>query len=311
MRLRPAEDTDAEAVTAILREVDDARVLSASGWVHGRHGAPAAQQFLHLVAADGDQIVGFGAAGLDTWTTAAAGWCNVAVTATRRCEGIGSALLEALLEHLRDIGAAKATSFIRFSEEGERWASARGWSRVLTGPLIAVDPRTVPHVPLPEGYRAGSMLDAGPEAVYGAVVDAARDEPRPDPIENMPYDEFVSDWNQPDIDLEASTVAYADDLVVAFTEIRIAGDRAQHGFTGTRREYRGNGLASAVKAAALSAAAARGVTRVTTSNAEQNAAMRAVNRKLGFTQIGEHVILGRELSGGEGSTHGSTPGLTP
>ena len=314
MRLRPAADTDADAVTAILREVDDARVLSAAAWLHDRQTASPDRQVLQLVAVDGDQITGFGAAGIDTWTSApGAGWCNVAVTAARRREGIGSMLLDALLHHLDHADATKATSFMRFSEEGERWASARGWSRVLRGPLIAVDPRTVPRVPLPEGFRFGSMLDAGPEAVYDAVVDAARDEPRPDPIENMPYDEFVSDWDQPDIDLEASTVAYADDQVVAFTEIRIAGDRAQHGFTGTRRDNRGQGLATAVKAVALNAAAARGVTRVTTSNAEQNAAMRAVNRKLGFTQIGEHVIVGRDLGSppdGEGSTHGSNPGLT-
>jgi RimJ/RimL family protein N-acetyltransferase len=37
------------------------------------------------------------------------------------------------------------------------------------------------------------------------------------------------------------------------------------------------------------------VTRVTTSNAEENAAMRAISRKLGFEQIGEHVIFGRDL----------------
>lgn len=296
MRIRPAADADAGAVAAILREVDDARVLSAAAWLHNRRTASPDRNVLQVVAVDGDQITGVGAAGIDTWTsTPGAGWCNVAVTTARRRAGVGSMLLDALLDHLDRAGATKATSFMRFSEEGERWASVRGWARVLSGPLIAVDPRTVPRLPLPAGFRFGSMLDAGPEAVYGAVVDAARDEPRPDPIENMPYDEFLSDWNQPDIDLEASTVASANDQVVAFTEVRVAGDRAQHGFTGTRRAYRGRGLASAVKAAALNAAAARGVTRVTTSNAEQNAAMRAVNRKLGFAPIGEHIIVAREL----------------
>jgi GNAT superfamily N-acetyltransferase/L-amino acid N-acyltransferase YncA len=297
MRLRPAEDTDAEAVAAILREVDDARILSAGAWLHIRRTASAQQRVLQLVAVDGDEVAGIGAAGLDTWTSApGAAWCNVSVTGSRRREGIGGALLDALLRHLREVEATRATSFIRFSEEGERWALARGWTRVLSGPLIAVDPRTVPHAPVPEGFRLGSMLQAGPEAVYGAVVEAARDEPRPDPIDNMPYDEFLRDWEQPDIDLESSTVAWVNDSVVAFSELRIAGERGQHGFTGTRRQYRGLGLASAVKAAALSAAAARGVTRVTTSNAEENAPMRAVNAKLGFTPIGEHVILGRELS---------------
>jgi RimJ/RimL family protein N-acetyltransferase len=50
-----------------------------------------------------------------------------------------------------------------------------------------------------------------------------------------------------------------------------------------------------VKRCALRAAAARGVTRITTSNAEENAAMRAINERLGFQRIGEHVILGRDV----------------
>ena len=296
MEIRPARDDDAEAATAILREVDDARVLSAAAWLHERRTASEREHRLQVVAVAGDAVVGLAAGALDTWTTASdKGWCNVAVTASHRGRGIGSALLDAALAHLDRIGATRATSFTRFSEEGERWAVARGWSRVLSGPLIAVDPRTVSEPSIPAGIRLGSMRDAQLEAVYDAVLEAARDEPRPEPIDTIPYDEFVTEWDQPDVDLDASTVAYDGDRVVAFTELRIVGDRGQHGFTGTRRDYRGRGLATVVKGVALRAAAARGVTRVTTSNAEENAAMRAVNRKLGFTPIGEHVILAREL----------------
>jgi RimJ/RimL family protein N-acetyltransferase len=83
--------------------------------------------------------------------------------------------------------------------------------------------------------------------------------------------------------------------VRGFTFLNAAGDRAQHGFTGTLREHRGRGLATAAKRRALQTAAVRGVTRVTTSNAEENAAMRTINRNLGFEPIGEHVIFGRDL----------------
>ena len=171
MEIRPARDTDAEAAAAILREVDDARILSAAAWLHIRRTAQPRQRILQLIATDGNAIVGVGAAGLDTWTSApGAAWCNVSVTADRRREGVGGALLAALLQHLAGVDAIKATSFIRFSEEGERWASRRGWSRLLTGPLIAVDPRTVSPLALPDGFRFGSMREAGPEAVFEAAA---------------------------------------------------------------------------------------------------------------------------------------------
>lgn len=296
VQIRAAEDADAEAIAALLREVDDARVLSAAAWLHTRRTASPRQRAIRLVAVDDGAVVATGHCGLDTWTSAAgAAWCNVAVTGRRRREGIGSAVLDALLQHLEEIEATKATSFMRFSEEGERWAAARGWSRVISAPLIAVDPRTIPAFPVPEGFSCAPMREAGPEAVYDAVVDAARDEPGPNPVDSVPYDEFLADWNEPDVDLESSCAVRDGDRVVALSEVRVAGDRAQHGFTGTRRDSRGRGLATAAKCFALRAAAARGVTRVTTSNAEENAAMRAVNRKLGFVPIGEHLILGREF----------------
>src|SRR5205814_5833867 len=98
------------------------------------------------------------------------------------------------------------------------------------------------------------------------------------------------------LDLESSTAVIDErGSVVAFTFLSVVGERAQHGFTGTVREHRGRGLATAAKRLALSKAAERGVTRVTTSNAEENAAMRAINRKLGFEPIGEHVIFGRDF----------------
>jgi RimJ/RimL family protein N-acetyltransferase len=154
----------------------------------------------------------------------------------------------------------------------------------------------VPESSLPSGYRCVPMTQVTPEAVHEAVKAAALDEPTPIQHDDIRFDDFLRDWNEPDADLEASTAVLDEDgSVVAFTFLNVVGERAQHGFTGTVREHRGRGLATAAKRRALSQAAARGVTRVTTSNAEENAAMRAINRNLGFRWIGEHVIFGRDL----------------
>jgi RimJ/RimL family protein N-acetyltransferase/N-acetylglutamate synthase-like GNAT family acetyltransferase len=296
MEIRPAEERDAPAVAAILRSADDARVVSAAGWLHGRTSAPERARLLQLVGEEGGEVIAAGAAGLNTMTsTPGAAWAFLTVTPAERRRGHGTALAEPLLAHLRSVDARKVTSFFRFTEEGERWANARGWTRALTGPLIAVDPRTVPEPSTPAGFRCVPMSSVDARAVFDAVREAALDEPSAVPNDDLRFDDFRREWEDPDIDLDASTVVLDGDRVVAFTFLHVVGDRGQHGFTGTLREYRGRGLATAAKRCALRAAAARGVTRVTTSNAESNAAMRAINRRLGFEPIGEHVILALEL----------------
>jgi predicted N-acetyltransferase YhbS len=279
--IREATDDDVEAVTALYQAADDARVMSVDGIRHMRRTRPERARTLELVAEADGAVVGLGIAGLNTWTTTeGASWAFVTVAAGHRRRGIGNELGARLLDHLRENGATKATSFFRWTEEGERWAVAQGWSRLVTGPLIALDPRGVPEPSLPPGYRCVSLAELGPEDVFEAVAAAALDEPTPIPNDNFDLEEFVREWDEP---------------VVAFSFLQVSGERAQHGFTGTVAEHRGRGLATAAKRRALRKAAERGVTRVTTSNAEENAAMRAINRRLGFEPIGEHVIYGRDL----------------
>jgi hypothetical protein len=153
-----------------------------------------------------------------------------------------------VLDHLREAGATKATSFFRWTEEGERWAAARGWSRLLGGPLIALDPRLVPEPSLPAGYRCVPMSEIAPEAAFEAVREAALDEPTPVPHDAFDFDDFLREWNEPDADHESSTaVLDGDGGVVAFSFLVSSGSRAAHGFTGTVRAHRGRALATAAK----------------------------------------------------------------
>jgi RimJ/RimL family protein N-acetyltransferase len=295
--IRFSEDGDLDAVASLLQAADDSRVVSPAGLLHFRTTRLERARIVELVGEVDGAVVAVGVAGLNTETTTeGAAWAFVTVDVEARRLGIGDLIGAKLLEHLRGVRATNATSFFRFTEEGARWAIGRGWSRRLSGPLIALDPRSVPEPSLSPGFRCVAMSSVQPEAVYGAVTVAALDEPTPVPNDDIRFDEFLRGWNDPDLDLDASAVVLAEDgRVAAFAFIRIVGDRAQHGFTGTQPEYRSRGLATAATRSALRAAAARGVTRVTTSNAEENVAMRAINRRLGFEPIGEHVIFGRDL----------------
>jgi RimJ/RimL family protein N-acetyltransferase len=295
--VREVDDADLDAVVALHLSADDARVLSVEGLRRRRKTRPERARMIDLVAELDGVVVGTGVGGLEIdTTTEGAGWAFVTVDVDLRRQGIGDALGAKLLAHLRAVGATSATSLIRWTVEGERWALARGWSRRLSGPVIALDPRAVPEPSVPPGFRCAPMSDVAAEAAFEAVKEAALDEPNPVPHDAIPFDDFLRDWEDPDTDFDASTaVLDQTGSVAAFAFINIVGTRAQHGFTGTVREHRGRGLATAAKRRTLRAAAARGVTRVTTSNAEQNAAMRAINRRLGFEPIGEVVILGRDL----------------
>jgi RimJ/RimL family protein N-acetyltransferase/N-acetylglutamate synthase-like GNAT family acetyltransferase len=297
MLIREATDTDAPAIARLLLEADDSRVLSPAGVLHMRRSRPERMRMLDLVVEIDGAVVATGASGLNISTTEkGSAWASVTVDSRSRKQGIGAALGAKLLEHLSELEATKATSFFRWSEAGERWATSQGWSMLLRGPLIAVDPRVVPEPEVPDGYRLVPMAQLEPEEVHEAVKAAALDEPGPVQHDDIRFDDFLRDWTEPDGDLESST-AVLDEAgnVVAFTFLNVAGKRAQHGFTGTMPEHRGRGLATAAKRRALRAAAARGVRRVTTSNAEENAAMRAINRGLGFEPVGTHVIFGRDL----------------
>ena len=96
---------------------------------------------------------------------------------------------------------------------------------------------------------------------------------------------------------DASIIAYDGDRIAGFTT---SGKRqSRDGYTwitGTAREYRGRGLATAMKVDALSRAKAKGLRAMLTTNDEPNKTMRGINAKLGYQMLPAHVQLEKILS---------------
>jgi GNAT superfamily N-acetyltransferase len=108
-------------------------------------------------------------------------------------------------------------------------------------------------------------------------------------------DEF---WRSPLIDQAASLVAFVGDDLAAMTMIRVdtQSGRAQNSATGTRRAFRGRGLARLLKTHSLHCAAGLGATIAITDNDETNAPMLAVNTKLGYRPFARRLEWERVMA---------------
>jgi GNAT superfamily N-acetyltransferase len=242
-------------------------------------------------------VVGRGDAGLNPHTTTpGAAHGGVAVLSTHRRRGIGSALLEQVESHLRDIGAATWTAMFDDDAEGVAFARRHGFVEERVAVASAVDPRTVE--PPPREIVVVPVSAIGPEATYAVDMAAAADEPLADPPAPYSLQEWRDEvWDYPPFTAAGSFAALVDGTPASIALLFVAPalGRVWNAFAATRPEFRGRGLALAAKRAALRWAAEQGFTRVSTGNDETNAPMLAINRRLGYKPIGRMLTYRRRL----------------
>lgn len=257
----------------------------------------------HLAAMDGDRLVGWCRSRLEVETGEPGhGQLTLAVAPQYRGRGIGTALLTDAELHLAAAGATTLHSATLEDEPTRQFCSRRGWlpsrwSRFLSldlTPLADVDP----PVP-PDGVTVTPawMLD-DLRSLYQAHAECIQDEPRELPAAPLAYEHWLDDvWRAPGHDPTAGTVVLVGGQVVSFAlfDVDRGSGRIWSGMTGTRRGWRGRGLAALAKAAALQRAAERGLRTAWTANHTQNAQMAAVNERLGYRLAVTQVSLVRHL----------------
>ena len=109
------------------------------------------------------------------------------------------------------------------------------------------------------------------------------------------HDADFEEWRifaieRPSRALDLTFLAIADGRVVGVAYMELAGDRCFHNLTGVRREWRGRGVASALKRAQIAGATAKGVKRLVTESQHENQPMRRLNEKLGYRPTVANIV---------------------
>jgi mycothiol synthase len=249
---------------------------------------------LMLLAYRGGELAGSGVGGKgDT----AGGFAIPRVLPEHRRHGVGTALLSALAEHvetlgLPDIGGhADDESALSFGRHFGFEEVGREVEQVRT--VAAGEPWPV----LPDGISVISLAER-PELLgrlyHELALDAFEDMPTPRKVEITP-EQWESEWvTWP----EATFAAFADGELVGMAALLRDVDqleRAENGLTTVRRDFRGRGIAGALKETTIAWASERGLREIYTWTQTGNENMRSVNERLGYVTRTVSISLRRPL----------------
>jgi GNAT superfamily N-acetyltransferase len=249
-------------------------------------------RLLVIAEIDGD-LVGHGIADVSSY---ADGFVAPRVLPQHRRRGIGSAVLEALLDHARALGHRSVAS-LTDEEAALAFATAHDFVEidrqveqvrvVLPGEADEPDGPAVPSVTFesvaehPERHRDAWAVAAQGYADMKLVTGPAR----------VTFDEWLTE----DATLPGGSImALVDGRVVGWAGLMAWNDddrRAENGLTVVDREWRGRGLAAAMKRRQLRWAATNGIREIVTWTQQGNEAMQHVNVALGYvTRSISHAV---------------------
>jgi GNAT superfamily N-acetyltransferase len=317
LEMREFDPTDYPSLVRIYDENYPDYARSASEWRSRDESLDRSKYHLQRYAfLENNMIVGFGVVSHVTdMFHPHKFWVEILVEPVSQGRGIGGAIFERLNGELKKLNAVTAwagsrqdlprlTEFYQrrgFGEKQIAWESRLDVSRV--------DPerfRDYSEKVQRQGVTITNLAEAqekGQESLrklHELVQIISADMPSPAPFTPTSYEQWEAfELKNPNLLPEGYMIAKDDSKYVGLSTVwRIDKEPRSltQGNTGVRREYRGRGIAVALKLRVIDFARRNGYQKLKTWNASDNAAMLAVNTKLGFKREVGWITLEKSLA---------------
>lgn len=301
--VRDFRTSDAEDWVRVRRAALPFLVTTPEAVVFSLTNAHPGRRYRLLVAEEDGEVIGTVEAGLAHGSPRPGqASCNPHVHPERTGRGAGSLLLRTAEEYLALAGASEVYAWVLDAPRDRAFAERHGYAPSRPAHFMHLDlagGSLPPRQELPPGVelRTGADFEDDPRPLFEADAETTADEPSDTPAQPSDYEEWLTGtWADPALDRRLTSVAVVDGEVAAFSAARCdSSGRYWSGMTGTRRAYRGRGLAKLAKNDSLHRARAAGYTDAYTGNDADNGPMLAVNRWFGYEICATEVRHVRKL----------------
>lgn len=282
--VRRATPADHEGIAGVIAAVFPYLLTSPASLAHMLKAAAGDSPALFVAEADGEVVGSAYASFAQFSSTPKAVGMQLAVLPEYRWRGIGTELLARIEEHHAAIGGSTLSSHSG-DDDGLDFAVKRGFTAGRTGRISRARLDGIPDATaVPAGLEIRTLSEVDDlRPLYDTDVLAMVDIPATTPLVPPSYERWREEiFADPRMDAASSVVVLDGKTVAALAYLYRVDRRVYSNFTGTHPEYRGRGLAMLAKSHSLHAAREAGVTEAFTINDAENAAMLAVNTKLGY-----------------------------
>lgn len=288
--VRDFRPTDAEGWVRVRRAALPYMVATAEQITFDLDASHPDRRYRLLVAEEDGEIIGTAQVGIAHESPEPGqGFCNPYTSPDRLGRGAGSLLLTTAEEYLAGIGAVAVYTWVLDEPANREFSRKRGYAARRPAHFLHLDLANgtlPPRQEVPAGVELRTAADFAddPRPLFEADAETTADEPSDTPSELADYEDWLnSTWRHPCFDSGLTSVAMVDGEVAAFSAATTDGRTTYStGMTGTRRAYRGRGLAKLAKNDSLHRARAAGYTDAYTGNDAGNGPMLAINDWFGY-----------------------------